>query len=223
MAEAEATSAGGSAPTEFQYASLVHQSQTAIAGMWLFLATECLFFGALFLAWMYCRYWNMAGFDAGSSETELWIGSVNTGILVTSSFVYAAGLAFVQLGDQRRLIWCCAGAVALGSAFLCLKGYEWHLDFADHVWVNDPDFKIKGMLEGGAKLFWTFYWIATVLHAAHMAAGLGLVAYIIWRTRRGDFSAEYHTPVEVVGLYWSFVDVIWMVLWPFIYLIGRTP
>jgi cytochrome c oxidase subunit III len=163
----------------------------------------------------------MAGFDAGGQETELWIGSINTGILVTSSFVYALGLAFIQADRQRGMIICIALAMVLGTSFLCLKGFEWHLDFDDHTWVNDPDFKIKGALEGGAKLFWTFYWIGTVLHGAHMSIGLGLLAYILWRAHRGDFSAAYHTPVEVVGLYWSFVDIVWMVLWPFIYLVGR--
>jgi cytochrome c oxidase subunit 3 len=220
MAEPAAATVPG-VPPEFQYASLPHQAETAITGMWVFLATECLFFGGLFLAWIYSRYWNMAGFDAGSGATELRIGSINTGILVTSSFSYAMGLAFIQADRQRGMIICIALAMLLGTSFLCLKGFEWHLDFDSHAWVNDPDFEVKGALQGGAKLFWTFYWIGTVLHGAHMSVGLGLLAYILWRARRGDFSAAYHTPVEVVGLYWSFVDIVWMVLWPFIYLIGR--
>ncbi|HEX5327692.1 MAG TPA: cytochrome c oxidase subunit 3 [Acetobacteraceae bacterium] len=207
---------------EFQYSSIFHQGETAVTGMWLFLAQECLFFGALFLTWIYCRYWNIAGFDAGSAETQLWIGSVNVGILLTSSFAYAVALTLIQGGADRIMVWALAVVALLGVAFLCLKGYEWHLDFADHLWVLDPDFKVKGSLAGGAKLFWCFYWLATVLHAAHMTVGIGLVGYVILRARRGDFSAAYHTPVEVVGIYWSFVDMIWIVLWPMIYLIGRT-
>jgi cytochrome c oxidase subunit 3 len=208
-------------PQEFQYASIFHQAETAIAGMWLFLAQESLFFGGLFLSWIYCRYWNIAGFDAGSAEAQLWIGSINTGILVTSSFAYALALAFIQGGRDRgmaALLWI---VIFLGIAFLCLKGYEWHLDFKDHTWVLDPDFKVKGALQGGAKLFWSFYWLGTVLHAAHLTIGIGLVAYVIMRARLGHFSAAYHTPVEVVGIYWSFVDVVWLILWPLIYLIGR--
>ena len=132
------------------------------------LAQECLFFGALFLSWIYCRYWNIAGFDAGSADAQIWIGSINTGILVTSSFVYALALACIRGGRDRGMTILLGVVAALGIAFLCLKGYEWHLDFDDHTWVLDPDFKVKGTLQGGAKLFWSFYWVSTVLHAAHM-------------------------------------------------------
>ncbi len=208
-------------PQEFQHASLYEQAQTSIAGMWLFLAQECVFFGGLFLTWVYARYWNQAGFDAGSQHTVIWIGTVNAGVLVTSSFAYACALSFIQAGRSRPMIWALMVVMLLGTIFVCLKGYEWHLDFAAHNWVTDPDFPVKGALQGGAKLFWCFYWIGTVLHAAHMTVALGLVAYIILRARRDEFSAAYHTPVEVVGIFWSFVDIVWMVLWPMIYLIGR--
>lgn len=222
MADAPAVSPKAlTIPQEFQYASIQHQADAAIAGIWLFLAQECLFFGGLFLTWIYCRYWNIAGFDAGSAEAQLWIGSINTGILITSSFVYATALALVQGGRDRAMVLMLWIVVLLGVIFLCLKGYEWHLDFDDHTWVLDPDFKVQGALQGGAKLFWSFYWLGTVLHAAHLTIGIGLVLYVIMRGRRGDFSAVYHTPVEVVGIYWSFVDVIWIILWPLIYLIGR--
>jgi len=222
-ADLHASGVALSVPHEFQYSSMVHQAETAVSGMWLFLAQECLFFGGLFLSWIYSRYWNMAGFDAGSAHTVLWIGSVNTGVLITSSFVYAVAVAFIEAGDDRRMLWCLYGVVALGTTFLCLKGYEWHLDFDSHNWVLDPQFPVKGALQGGAKLFWSFYWVGTVLHGAHMTVAIGLVAWVILRARRHEFSVAYHTPVTVVGIFWSFVDVIWMVLWPLIYLIGRAP
>ncbi len=221
MAEPQPPGAVLILPQEFQYASLFHQREAAIAGMWLFLAQECLFFGALFLTWIYSRYWNLAGFDAGSAETQLWIGSINTGVLVTSSFAYAVALTFIRGGADRPMSMALWVTLSLGVIFLCLKGYEWHLDFDDHTWVLDPDFKVKGALQGGAKLFWSFYWIATILHGAHMSVGIALVLYLILRARRRHFSAAYHTPVEVVGIYWSFVDIIWIILWPLIYLIGR--
>jgi heme/copper-type cytochrome/quinol oxidase subunit 3 len=143
----------------FQYASPDHQSDTAIAGMWLFLATEVLFFGGLLLAWMFCRHWQQAGFDAGGRETVLAIGTVNLVLLLTSSFVYVCGLIF--------------------------------------------------------------YFVATSLHALHMIIGIGAVCWIAMQARAGRFSARWHTPVEVVGLYWSFVDIVWIILYPLIYLIGR--
>jgi cytochrome c oxidase subunit 3 len=209
-------------PHEFQYASPRHQAQTAVAGMWLFLATEVLFFGGLILSWIYSRHWNQAGFDAGGRETELWIGTLNTGILVTSSFVYAMGLAFIRAGNTRRLIQCCAVVLALGLAFLVLKfGLEWSGDFAKHLFPTAQNFKITGSEQGGARLFFVFYFISTALHGVHMIVGVALVSWIILRTRRGEFSPAYYTPVHVVGLYWSFVDIVWLTLYPLIYLIGR--
>ena len=119
---------------EFQYSSARHQAETAISGMWLFLATEVLFFGALFLTWIYSRHWNQAGFDAGAQQTDLAIGTINTVILVVSSFVYSAGVAFIEAGNSRRLIQCCAAAGVLGVAFLILKfGIDWRDDFNEHL------------------------------------------------------------------------------------------
>jgi cytochrome c oxidase subunit 3 len=191
--------------------------------MWLFLATEVLFFGALFLTWIYSRHWNQAGFDAGARQTMLVIGTINTVILLVSSFVYSAGIAFIEAGNSRRLIQCCALAWALGVAFLILKfGIEWRSDFAKHLFPG-ADFAIQGPLGGGARIFFEFYFLGTALHGLHMVGGLVLVGWVIWRARRGEFSSAFYTPVIVVGLYWSFVDIVWIVLYPLIYLVGRGP
>ena len=208
---------------EFQYSSASHQEESAIAGMWLFLATEVLFFGALFLAWIYARHFNQAGFDTGARETALAIGTANTVILITGSFAYSAGLAFAENGHNRLLILCCTIAWLLGLAFMILKfGIEWRDDFNRHMFPG-PDFAITGPPGGGARLFWVFYFFGTFIHGLHLAVGLGLVAWIVWRASRGDFSPKYHTPVTAVGLYWSFVDVVWLILYPLSYLIGRAP
>ena len=210
------------APHEFQYSDADHQAGTALAGMWLFLATEILFFGGLFLGWLFARYQNQAGFDAGAAETELWIGTVNTALLVTSSLVYSMGLAAIRVENVRLFIICCAGAIGLGLVFLGLKfGLEYTDDFDKHLFPTDPAFGISGAQAGGAKLFYVFYFVSTALHGVHMVIGIALVGWMAWRARRGDFSRWYHTPVEVVGLYWSFVDMVWIVLYPLIYLIGR--
>ncbi len=208
---------------EFQYSSARHQAETAVSGMWLFLATEVLFFGALFLTWIYSRHWNQAGFDAGAQQTELAIGTINTVILVVSSFVYSAGVAFIAAGNSRRLIQCCAAAWALGVVFLILKfGIEWRDDFVKHLFPG-PGFALQGPLSGGARIFFVFYFLGTALHGLHMVGGLALVGWIILRARRGEFSPAFYTPVIVVGLYWSFVDMVWIVLYPLIYLVGRGP
>jgi cytochrome c oxidase subunit 3 len=209
-------------PHGFQYSSASHQAQTAIAGMWLFLATEVLLFGGLILSWIFARHFNRLGFDAGAQETELWIGTLNTAILVTSSAAYSAGLVCVRAGRTRAFLLCCALTLALGCAFLMLKfGLEWRDDFAKHLFPAGTHFKITGGLEGGARLFYVFYFIGTGLHGAHMLVGIGLLTWIMVRARRGAFSPLYHTPVQVVGLYWSFVDIVWLTLYPLIYLIGR--
>jgi cytochrome c oxidase subunit III len=204
----------------FQYSDARHQTETSIIGMWLFLGTEVLFFGGLILVWIFCRHWQQAGFDAGSRETVLWIGTVNLALLLTSSLVYALGQATIDAGRPRQLSWFALATAAIGVAFLALKVLEWSIDLDEHLFPAGP-FKLHGTVEGGARLFWTFYFVATGLHAAHMIVGVGLVLWIVLLARRGAFDRNWHTPVTVVGLYWSFVDIVWVVLYPLIYLIGR--
>jgi cytochrome c oxidase subunit 3 len=207
---------------DFQYESAAYQAQTAIAGMWLFLATEVLLFGGLILAWIFSRHFNQLGFDAGARETELWIGTLNTAILITSSLTYAMGIAFIRQGNARRLIQCCAATLTLGLMFLTLKfGFEWQGDFSKHLFPSAADFPISGAAQAGARLFFVFYFIGTALHGVHMLVGIGLVTWVMVRARRGEFSPLYHTPVQVVGLYWSFVDIVWLTLYPLIYLVGK--
>lgn len=210
-------------PRTFQYSSAQHQAQTAVAGMWLFLASEMLFFGALFLSWIFCRHWNQAGFDVGARQTELFLGTINTVLLVTSSAVYTAGVTFMEAGNTRRLVQCCALTALLGVAFMVVKfGIEWHQDFTKHLFPG-ATFAIQGPARAGAQMFFVFYFLSTALHGLHMLVGIGLVGWVFWRARHGEFSVEYSTPVTVVGLYWSFVDMVWIVLYPLIYLVGRSP
>jgi cytochrome c oxidase subunit 3 len=204
----------------FQYADARHQADTAIAGMWLFLATEALFFGGLILAWLSCRHWQQAGFDAGGRETLIAFGTTNRALLITSSFTYSVGLEWIRLGQPKRLMQCCWITAAIGIMFLTLKVVEWCIDISDHLFPSGA-FKITGIDEGGARLFWSFYFIATGLHAVHLLTGTGVVAWVAVQARKGAFTSKWYTPVEVTGLYWSFVDIVWIVLYPLIYLIGR--
>ncbi len=207
---------------EFQYSSASHQAETAVAGMWLFLATEVVFFGALFLVWIFARHFDQAGFHTGAPQTELEIGTINTVILITGSLAYSLGAVFIEEGNARRLIKWCAVAWLLGLAFMILKfGLEWRDDFDRHMFPG-PDFAIKGPLAGGAQLFWTFYFFGTFIHGLHLTVGLALVGWIIFRAWQGAFSSGYYSPVLVVGLYWTFVDIVWLILYPLIYLVGRV-
>jgi cytochrome c oxidase subunit III len=208
---------------DFQYATSGYQAETAIAGMWLFLATEVLFFGGLILSWIYSRHWNAPGFDAGAQHTALWAGTLNTAILLSSSLTYAIGIVHIRLGHTRGLIRYCAATLLLGLAFLTLKfGVEWHDDFVQHLFPTDPRFAILGSAAGGARLFYVFYFVSTGLHGLHMLIGVALLLWIMRRAGRGHFSSGYNTPVLAVGLYWSFVDIVWITLYPLIYLIGRS-
>jgi cytochrome c oxidase subunit 3 len=205
----------------FQFEDIEHQSDTALDGMWLFLGQEVLFFGALFFAWLLNRHYHPLGYHRAAQQTDLLIGSVNTVLLITSSATYALGLRLIQAGDAKRLFRFCAVTALLGGAFLALKGLEWHEDVAKHM-TPSLYFGLSGPDAGGAQLFWCFYWVATALHAVHMAVGIGLVLWLLHNIRKGAYSAAWHTPVEVVGIYWSFVDVVWLILYPLIYLVGRA-
>lgn len=203
----------------FQYTSARHERESALSGMWLFLATEILFFGPLFLSWIFCRHLNEAGFDQGARQTNLLLGTVNTALLLTSSFAYSAGLAFIETGERRRLVQCCAAAWILGAAFLVIKfGFEWREDLARDLFPG-ATFSIQGAARQGAQLFFVFYFASTAIHGLHLVIGLCLVGWIIARAE--SFTAERHGAVAIVGLYWSFVDMIWVFLYPLIYLIGR--
>ncbi len=149
------------------------------------------------------------------------IGSVNTLVLVTSSFAYTWGVQQARAGRFRAVWLACLVTAGLGAVFLGLKIQEWHLDILDGL-LPGTGFRPRGPDWGGMALFWAFYWAATALHGVHITIGIALVLWIGWRARRGDFTRHYTTPVEVTGLYWSFVDIVWLTLYPLIYVVGRT-
>jgi cytochrome c oxidase subunit III len=208
------------AAPEFQFSSAEHQRETAISGIWLFLATEALFFGPIFLAWIYARLADPSAFDAGGRLTELTIGVTNTALLIASSFAYGIGLACIEFGSRRGMVLWLAIAWALGAAFLGLKfGVEWRMDLEKGLFPG-ANFSVHGPPRSGAQLFFAFYFFSTALHGLHLLVGLALLAWMIAKARQ--FTAERHNSVRVVGLYWTFIDVIWLILFPLIYLIGRA-
>lgn len=204
----------------FQYESAEYQADTAISGMWLFLASESLFFGGLLFVWLVLLLRDSEGVRLGVGHTNLLIGSLNTIVLVTSSLALSVGVQRARAGRSKTTTRACYVTAGLGAIFLVLKGVEWWKDLADGLYPG-PRFSLTGPHAATAHLFWGWYWVATSLHAFHMIGGIGLVLWIAWRARRGDFSRGYATPVDVVGLYWSFVDVVWLTLYPLIYLVAR--
>ena len=219
--------AAPAADAEFHYSSPGHQADTAVAGMWLFLATEMLFFGGIVFAWTEMAITHAGGFRLAAGHTNLLVGSINTAILVSSSAVCT--WAVRHPADRRRVVRGFALTGLLGVAFLVLKAVEWLGEFHEHLFPG-PGFALGGYMglpggahtdAGGAQLFYTLYFVATGLHGVHMLAGLGLLAITAWRAHRGRFRPGHTTPVEVTALYWSFVDLVWLTLYPLIYLVMR--
>lgn len=202
-----------------QFEEMPQQQEAATLGMWTFLATEILFFGALFLGYLINRHLYPHAFAAASEHTIVLFGTLNTAILLTSSLTMALAVRAAQAGDQKWISRFLALTVLLAIGFLVVKGLEYRDDLREHLWPG-PNFRTD--LPREAQIFWFLYWIMTGLHALHVIIGVGLISVMTWMASRGKFSPAYHTPVEVTGLYWHFVDIVWIFLYPLLYLIHRS-
>lgn len=195
------------------------QQRAATLGMWIFLTTEVMLFGGLLAGYAVYRYQFPQVFAAGSDHLNLLRGSLNTAVLLLSSFTMAMVVRAAQLGHRRQLLGLLFTTLALGAVFLLIKGSEYHEVYRDHLaplasFVPRPPGR-------QIELFFLFYFLLTGLHALHMIIGLGLLVWMVLMSLRGRLSASYYTPVEVVGLYWHFIDIVWIFLFPLLYLIKR--
>lgn len=193
------------------------RSETASLAMWVFLATELMFFGALFLAYLYVRSHDPAGVAAASRHTHEWLGTLNTAILLTSSFTMALAVRGSQLGQResvRRFLWITA---ALGTAFLAVKGIEYAKEWDEGV-VPGLHFTVTEHVRATA-LFFYLYFVATGVHAVHLAIGVVTVLWQSWRLRAPALPPWRIDEIDVTGLYWHFVDAIWVFLYPLFYLV----
>jgi cytochrome c oxidase subunit 3 len=189
--------------------------------MWIFLITEIMFFGGMFLAYTVYRSWYPNVFGLASQTLNAPIGAFNTAVLLCSSFTMVLAVRAGQLGRRKAIIIFLVLTLLLGMVFLGVKAYEWNEKFQEHH-VPGASFHMEGTpLQGQAQLFFSLYFAMTGLHALHMVIGVGLLSMLIYLTWRGKFSPEYYTPIDMVGLYWHFVDIIWIYLFPLLYLIDR--
>jgi cytochrome c oxidase subunit 3 len=189
--------------------------------MWIFLITEIMFFGGLFLAYTVYRRWYADIFAVASCSLDVYIGAANTVVLLSSSLTMVLAVRAAQLGKRKALVIFLVLTLLLGGVFLGVKAYEWNQKYVEHH-IPGPDFHFEGVTQQGpAQLFFSLYFAMTGLHALHMVIGAGLLIVLIVLAAKGRFSASYMTPVDVVGLYWHFVDVIWIFLFPLLYLIDR--
>jgi cytochrome c oxidase subunit III len=210
-----------------QFESPDQQHEADTLGIWLFLVTEVMFFGGLFTGYALDRWLYYSAFAAASRVLDIRLGAINTAVLLTSSFTMALSVRAAQTAKRGALALLLILTMLLGAVFLGIKGFEYYQKFVEHV-VPGIDFAPQGevlarLAPGGlghAQLFFCFYFFMTGLHALHMIVGLGLLFVLLLRALRGDFTPGYYAPVEVTGLYWHFVDIIWIFLFPLLYLIG---
>jgi cytochrome c oxidase subunit III len=207
-----------------QFETLDQQRDSATLGMWVFLVTEVLFFGGMFMTYTLNRSTYPTIFAEASKSITLWLGALNTIVLIGSSLTMAMAVWASQVGKKQLVTIFLIATLILGSVFLGIKGVEYHDKFVEH---HVPGFNFN--FEPGAdvatnahaQLFFSLYFAMTGLHALHMIVGAGLLLWLIRQSFRGRFTPLYNTPVELVGLYWHFVDIVWIFLFPLLYLIDR--
>jgi cytochrome c oxidase subunit III len=206
---------------QHHFDSREQQKEAAALGMWVFLVTELLFFGGLILAYTIYRWEYARAFALASLHMDITLGAVNTVVLICSSLTMAMAVHSAATGRRRLLIGFLVATMVLGGAFLAIKAVEYTEHIRHHL-LPGPGFRYPVPADArAAEMFFSLYFAMTGLHALHMIVGLGILATLLVLARRGRFTAEYHTPVEVSGLYWHFVDIVWIFLFPLLYLIGR--
>lgn len=208
------------AHVQMQFDDAEQQQQTATLGMWVFLITEVMFFSGLFMAYLVYRNLHFEAFVSGSRSLSYASGTAMTVILILSSLTMALAVHAAQTGRPealRRNLWF---TMLLGISFLALKGLEYHAHFVRHEFPGSHfHFDAPAHLAHSVQLFFVLYWCMTGLHAIHMLVGIGLVIWLLTAAKR--MTPAYHNPVENIGLYWHFVDIIWIYLYPLLYLIDR--
>ena len=200
--------------------SLAQQTEATTLGMWVFLVTEVLFFGGLFATYMVYRSQYPEAFAAASHELDVTLGTINTVVLITSSLTMALAVHAAQLGQRKLLMTFLILTMILGGVFLGIKSVEYYHKFAEHH-VPGPGFQFEKEYIQHAQLFFSLYFVMTGLHALHMIIGIGIMLVMLWWSWNGTITEEYSSPIEISGLYWHFVDIVWIFLFPLLYLIGR--
>jgi cytochrome c oxidase subunit 3 len=205
---------------EHHFATVDQQRETSIFGMWVFLLTEVMFFGGLFTSYAVYHHLYREAFEAAARHSDFWLGTANTFILLGSSFTMAMGVHAAKCGQSKRLTVLLRITLSLGIVFLIFKGVEYAHHGQEHL-VPGPGFMFEpANLRSGAELFYYLYFGMTGLHALHMLIGVGVLTVLSWFSRRGRYTPVYHNPIEVAGLYWHFVDIVWLFLYPLFYLVG---
>jgi cytochrome c oxidase subunit 3 len=209
-----------------QFNTAAQQKDASTLGMWIFLITEIMFFGGMFLCYTVYRSAYPEVFAEASRSLNVYVGAANTVVLLCSSLTMVLAVRAAQLGQQKKIVLFLILTLILGFVFLGVKAFEWHEKFVEHHIPGQADFHLEGVapeLQGQAQLFFSLYFAMTGLHALHMVIGAGIMIALTMFAAKGRYSPDYMTPVDVGGLYWHFVDIIWIYLFPLFYLIDRIP
>jgi cytochrome c oxidase subunit III len=204
-----------------QFETFEQQREAGSLGMWVFLMTEILFFGGMFTAYTVYRALHYNSFEAGSHLLLVQFGATNTAVLICSSLTMALAIRSAQTGRSKgtTIMWLILTMI-LGLAFLGIKLYfEWYHDWKEGL-VPGLQWVASSGHTPGVEQFFCFYFFMTGLHALHMVVGVGILTVLVIMTARNKFSPEYYAPLEISGLYWHFVDIVWIFLFPLLYLIG---
>ena len=197
--------------------TLEQQREATTLGMWVFLVTEVLFFGGLFVVYAVYRNWYPEAFAAASHELDVMLGGINTAVLITSSLTMALAVHAAQTGKRNLVMLFLIATMLLGGVFLGIKSVEYYHKFTEHH-VPGPGFQFEKEYVRHAQLFFSLYFLMTGLHALHMIIGLGIMTWMLVWSWRGVITAEYYSPIEISGLYWHFVDIVWIFLFPLLYI-----
>ncbi len=207
---------------QHHFVSSEQQFDSAKMGMWLFLSTEILLFSGMFVSYTVYRIWNPEVFEMAAHLLNPWLGLANTIVLLVSSWTMAMSINAIQRGDQRRLSRFLLMTIGGALVFLVVKAFEYGTKFSHGIFPGSyfhPHGEYAQYDVPMMKQFFSIYYMATGIHAIHIIAGVGVLAWMWLRARRREFSAAYYTPVECAGLYWHLVDIIWIFLFPLLYLI----
>ena len=201
--------------------SLEQQREASTFGMWVFLVTEIMFFGGLFTAYVIYRLQYPVAFAAASNSLLTWAGSVNTVVLICSSLTMAMAVRSAQIDKKKAIVVFLLLTILLGGIFLGIKAFEYYSEFKEHHYPG-ASFHFEGPDPQHAQMFFSIYFCMTGLHALHMIIGMSILGVLLVQSWKGRFSSQYHNPLECMGLYWHFVDIVWIFLLPLLYLFGAN-
>jgi cytochrome c oxidase subunit III len=206
---------------QHHFQTMQQQQEAATLGMWIFLVTEVMFFGGLLMAYLLYRVWYPEAWSEGSLELDIRLGGLNTVVLILSSLTMALAVRAAQTGSNKATVRWLLLTMALGLTFLVVKFFEY-----EHKWelnhIPGPNFVFEGPHAAQVEIFLSLYFGLTGLHALHMVIGFVLLSVICWMSHKNRVSPEWNTPVELSGLYWHFVDIVWIFLFPLLYLVDRV-